>query len=70
MDAIEMVDDVPVINEARCIGCALCVTGCGTDALELARRDDALTVPGSMSEMAVEVLERRGKLKEFIDLHK
>jgi len=70
MDAIEMVDEVPVINEDRCIGCALCVTGCDTDAFELVRRDDPLAVPGSMPEMAVEVLKNRGKLEEFINLYK
>jgi NAD-dependent dihydropyrimidine dehydrogenase PreA subunit len=69
MDAIEMVDDVPVVDLDRCIGCALCVTGCDTGAMELVRREAAPEVPASMREMAVEVLRRKGKLEEFIEIN-
>jgi H+/Na+-translocating ferredoxin:NAD+ oxidoreductase subunit B len=70
MDAIEIVDDVPVINEDRCIGCALCVTGCDTDAMELARREVVPQTPATMPEWGVDVLKAQGKLDEFIELLK
>jgi len=70
MDAIEIVDDVAVVDEPRCIGCALCVTGCETDAMRLKRRDEVPVVPESMRAMGVEVLNRRGRLGDFLDAMK
>ena len=67
MGAIEVVDEVPVINNDRCIGCALCVTGCETDAMRLRRREEAPEVPESMRQMGVEVLKRRGRLEDFLE---
>ncbi|MBU1671271.1 MAG: 4Fe-4S binding protein [Actinobacteria bacterium] len=70
MDAIEIVDDLPVIDLDRCIGCALCVTGCDTEAMELARREEVPGVPASMRELGVGMLQRRGKLEEFLEVNR
>ena len=67
MGAIEVVDEVPVINNDRCIGCALCVTGCETGAMRLKRREEAPEVPESMRQMGVEALKRRGRLEDFLE---
>ena len=68
MDAIEMVDELPVIDQDRCIGCALCVTGCDTGAMEMKRREEMPETPATMPELGIEVLRNRGKLDEFIEL--
>ena len=70
MDAIEVVDDVPVIDEDRCIGCALCVTGCDTDAMEMVRREVVPETPATMPEWGIGVLKAQGKLEEFVELLK
>jgi Pyruvate/2-oxoacid:ferredoxin oxidoreductase delta subunit len=70
MDAIEIVDDLPVIDEDRCLGCALCATGCDTDAVEMARREVIPQTPETMPELGIDVLKKRGKLEEFIELHR
>ncbi len=70
MDAIEMVDELPVIDEDPCIGCALCVTGCDTAAMGLKRREELPETPANMPELGIEVLKNRGKLEEFIEVIK
>ncbi len=68
MDAIEIVDDLAVIDMDRCIGCALCVTGCDTGAMDMKRREEMPETPATMPELAIDVLRKRGKLDEFIEL--
>jgi hypothetical protein len=46
------------------------VTGCETDAMRLKRRDEVPVVPESMRAMGVEVLNRRGRLGDFLDAMK
>lgn len=70
MGAIEVVDEVAVVNTDRCIGCALCVTGCDVEAMELERREDIPQTPATMREMGAKILESKGKLKEFIEVNK
>lgn len=70
LGAIEVVDEVAVVNRDRCIGCALCVTGCDVDAMELERREDLPQTPATMKEMGLTILERRGKLEEFIEVNR
>ena len=38
MEAIELVDDMKAINLDRCIGCGLCVSTCGDNAMSLSRK--------------------------------
>ncbi len=66
MDAIEVVDDLPVIDLDRCIGCALCVTGCDTGAMEMVRRGEIPQTPETMRELGVRVLSARGRLEDFL----
>lgn len=66
VEAIEIVDEAPVVDLARCIGCGLCVTGCDTDAMELARRESMPDTPETMRDFGLRVLNARGKLEEFL----
>ncbi|MBU4385939.1 MAG: 4Fe-4S binding protein [Actinobacteria bacterium] len=70
MGAIVVADDVAAVDAGRCIGCALCVTGCPDEAVDLKRRDTIPETPATMPEMAVAVLERKGKLEEFIEVNR
>ena len=63
MEAIDIVDDVAVINLDRCIGCGLCVTRCTTDALRLVKKPDAhqYQPPKSGAETYIQIAIERGK---------
>lgn len=67
MEAIEVVDDLPVVDLDRCIGCGLCVTGCDVDAMGLERRQESPRTPESMRALGAQVLSTRGKLEDFLN---
>ncbi len=64
--AITITDDVAFVNEAECIGCGLCVTGCALEAIELVERKQMPAIPASTQEMAVKVLQEKGRLEAFM----
>jgi formate hydrogenlyase subunit 6/NADH:ubiquinone oxidoreductase subunit I len=66
MKAIEMKDDVAVVNLKECIGCGLCVTGCTVGAIELQEREQPASVPATIQDMAVKVLQEKGRLEAFL----
>jgi electron transport complex protein RnfB len=68
MKAIEMKDNVAVINVDECIGCGLCVSGCPVDAIELAERQLIPAVPASIKEMGAKVLQEKGRLDAFLKI--
>jgi ferredoxin len=64
--AITMTDDLAQVNENECIGCGLCVTGCPMEAIELIERKQLPEVPASTQDMAVKVLQEKGRLEAFM----
>jgi electron transport complex protein RnfB len=69
MGAIEVVDEIATVDEAKCIGCGLCVTGCPSEALKLVRREGAPVPPGTVRDMGLKILSDKGRLEGFIKLN-
>lgn len=70
MDAIEITDGVARILQDRCIGCGLCVSGCPSKAMSLLQREQVPEIPKTVQEMAVKILQEKGKLEGFLALMK
>jgi Na+-translocating ferredoxin:NAD+ oxidoreductase subunit B len=64
--ALEMADDGPVVNEAACIGCGLCVTGCPTGAMKLVRRETVKAAAETAKDMGMTMLSDKNKLQGFM----
>lgn len=43
INAITMVDDVPVVDEAWCVGCGICTTACSSSAAKLKKKSEEIT---------------------------
>jgi len=66
--AITITDDVAFVNEAECIGCGLCVTGCPAEAVELVERKQVPSIPATLQDLAVKVLQEKGRLDAFMKI--
>jgi len=64
--AITMTDDLACVNEDECIGCGLCVTGCPLEAIELVERKQIPSIPATLQDLAVKVLQEKGRLEAFM----
>ena len=49
----------PAIDLERCIGCALCVTTCPSDALRLEKSDSAKAPPDDTRALYMKLLQER-----------
>ncbi len=64
MEAIDMVDDIAVVNLKRCIGCGLCVSTCPTEAVRLMKKSDdhQYIPPKTGMETYIRIAQERGKI--------
>ena len=68
VNAIEIVDDLAVVNVEECIGCGLCVTGCPVDAIELVERKSIPAIPATTVEMALKIVQEKGRMDNFVKI--
>ncbi|MRR17941.1 MAG: hypothetical protein EG826_15950 [Deltaproteobacteria bacterium] len=66
MQAIEVGDDAAFVHEDKCIGCGLCVSTCPSGAMGLIERKQVPAVPATTQDMAVKVLQEKGRLDAFM----
>ena len=69
MVARKMVDQKPVMNFEKCIGCGLCATGCPNDAIRMERCAQVPEPPATYMEMGMRLLQENGKLEDFIKVN-
>jgi Fe-S-cluster-containing hydrogenase component 2 len=64
MDAIDIVDEKPVINYDRCIGCGSCVITCSSKSRKLVKKPQGqhYTPPDNMMITFMEIARQRGKM--------
>lgn len=67
MRAIEIIDDIALVDRGKCLGCGLCATGCPNEAMSMRKREDAAAPPESMAEMGLKLLEDKGKTQRFLE---
>lgn len=66
MQAIEVGEDAAFVLEEKCIGCGLCVSTCSTGAMVLTERKQIPSVPATIQDMAVKVLQEKGRFEAFM----
>jgi Pyruvate/2-oxoacid:ferredoxin oxidoreductase delta subunit len=59
MEAIDIIDDVALVNLDRCIGCALCVSTCPSEAMVLKKKDEVYDPPAN----SLEYFQKLSKIK-------
>jgi len=62
MDAIEMVDDKPIIDLGSCIGCGLCTPTCPDEAITLIKKEKVKIPPKDTKEMYMTLAKNKQQL--------
>ena len=70
MNAIELKEMAAFVHEEDCIGCGLCVSTCPSRAMGLIERKVIPSVPATTQDMAVKVLQEKGRLEAFMKVMK
>jgi Na+-translocating ferredoxin:NAD+ oxidoreductase subunit B len=66
--AITMVEDVASVDQQECIGCGLCVSGCPAGGLVLIERENVPSIPATVAEMGMKVLQEKDRLEAFLKI--
>ncbi len=70
VEAINVDESIAVITKETCIGCGLCTSECPENAIEMIRREEAVSPPATVMEMGASVLMEKGRLEAFMALNK
>ena len=62
VEAINLEDDLAVVDEKWCIGCGVCATKCEYDALRIKYREDQKEVPTDFETLHKKIREESGKM--------
>ncbi|MGI6649287.1 MAG: DUF362 domain-containing protein [Bacillota bacterium] len=57
--AIEMREDIAILNNDKCIGCGLCVSKCPTNAISLIKRGNYEYPPETVKELSIRVVKNK-----------
>ena len=68
--AVELKNNLAVVDINRCIGCGLCVSACPAKAMILVRRGAQPDIPATSQEMGMKVLREKKKLNRFSEIMK
>jgi len=67
MQAINVGEDAVFVHGEKCIGCGICVSTCPSGATVLMERKHVPAVPATTQDMAVKVLQEKGRLEAFMN---
>lgn len=60
---------LPTRYMEKCIGCGVCASGCPHNAICMERCADVPEPPANTMEMGMRLLQKKGKLEDFIKLN-
>jgi len=64
MQAIELREDIAVVNRTRCIGCGNCSAKCSSEAILLKKKEKQYIPPQTMDDLFDLILEEKTKLNK------
>jgi electron transport complex protein RnfB len=64
MHAIELREDIAVVNRTRCIGCGNCSAKCSSEAILLKKKEKQYIPPRTMDDLFDMILEEKTKLNK------
>jgi Fe-S-cluster-containing hydrogenase component 2 len=56
---------VAVVDTSKCIGCGLCVSGCGFEAMALVRKENSVEPPADNKELYAALAVEKGRAEGF-----
>jgi Fe-S-cluster-containing hydrogenase component 2 len=63
MDAIQITDNVAIIEELLCIGCGNCVVTCPEKAINLQQKETESIPPETTQDLFLNIMSKRAELR-------